>query len=151
MASVVVVSESGNPRNGRLGAMVCGRVRNERVSSNKNSLWSGGPRNTDNPEAFLYLEEVRRAEGHYPLAEELADRHLTSVVAQLSREVDAHVEAVAPDTLTLVGRCDGGNGMRFETRLKAVAERGITWVADGKLHVIGAEATTFLLSAATRG
>lgn len=219
--------------NGRFGAMVFGHVRNERIQLNENSLWSGGPRETDNPQAFSYLEEVRRAyfEGHYRLADELADRYLTSVgggfdgaysasyqtladlqiadlqnhdevvsdyereldletgivrttfvadsvrfvreafasaaddvlvvryesdapgltsvVAQLSREADAHGEVVASDTLALVGQCDGGTGMRFETRLKAIAEGGVTWIADGRLHVIGADAVTFLLSAAT--
>jgi alpha-L-fucosidase 2 len=219
--------------NGRLGAMVFGRVRNERVQLNESSLWSGGPRDTDNPEAFHYLEEVRRAyfDGHYELADRLANSHLTSVgggfdgayaasyqvladlqivdlqnhdatitdyereldldtgiartsfiaesvrfvreafssaaddvlvvryeadkpglvsvAVRLTRAADARVEAVSADTLALIGQCDNGTGMRFETRVQAIADGGLTWVKDGRLHVVQADAVTFVVSAAT--
>ncbi len=36
--------------NGRLGAMVFGNVIGERIQLNENSLWMGGPRDTNNPE-----------------------------------------------------------------------------------------------------
>lgn len=38
--------------NSRLAAMVFGGVRSERVQLNEDSLWMGGPRDTDNPEAL---------------------------------------------------------------------------------------------------
>jgi alpha-L-fucosidase 2 len=46
--------------NGRLGGMVFGGVRSERIPLNEDSLWVGGPRETDNPEARAHLPEVRR-------------------------------------------------------------------------------------------
>ncbi len=46
--------------NGRLGAMVFGNVIAERIQLNENSLWMGGPRDTNNPDALKHLAEVRR-------------------------------------------------------------------------------------------
>jgi alpha-L-fucosidase 2 len=46
--------------NGRLGAMVFGSVNRERIQLNEETLWMGGPRQTDNPEARAHLPEVRR-------------------------------------------------------------------------------------------
>ena len=46
--------------NGRLGAMVFGGTGVERVQLNEDTLWSGGPRDWDNPQAADYLPEVRR-------------------------------------------------------------------------------------------
>ena len=46
--------------NGRLGAMVFGTVNRERIQLNDETLWMGGPRETDNPEARQALPEVRR-------------------------------------------------------------------------------------------
>jgi alpha-L-fucosidase 2 len=59
--------------NGRLGAMVFGGVARERLQLNDDTLWSGGPRDWDNPRARELLPEVRRliAAGDYPAADEL--------------------------------------------------------------------------------
>jgi alpha-L-fucosidase 2 len=46
--------------NGRLGAMVFGNVNSERIQLNENTLWMGGARDTNNPDALKHLEEVRR-------------------------------------------------------------------------------------------
>ena len=46
--------------NGRMGAMVFGSVHRERIQLNEETLWMGGPRETDNPEARAALPEVRR-------------------------------------------------------------------------------------------
>lgn len=46
--------------NGRLGAMVFGKVDEERVQLNENTLWDGFTRETTNPEARKYLPEVQR-------------------------------------------------------------------------------------------
>jgi alpha-L-fucosidase 2 len=46
--------------NGRIGAMVFGTVNRERIQLNEETLWMGGPRDTDNPEARAALPEVRR-------------------------------------------------------------------------------------------
>ncbi len=46
--------------NGRLGAMVFGGVESERLQLNEDTLWSGAPREWNNPEAKQHLAEVRR-------------------------------------------------------------------------------------------
>lgn len=64
--------------NGRLGAMVFGQPAQERIQLNEDTLWSGGPRDCNNPEALDHLEEVRRLlfEGKPQEAFRLADRYL---------------------------------------------------------------------------
>jgi alpha-L-fucosidase 2 len=46
--------------NGRLGAMMFGGLAEERLQLNEDTLWSGGPKNWNNPEAQKYLPTVRR-------------------------------------------------------------------------------------------
>ncbi|MBN2202376.1 glycoside hydrolase family 95 protein [bacterium] len=64
--------------NGRLAAMVFGGTEEERIQLNEETLWSGGPRRADNPEALSRLEEVRRLllEGKAVEAQDLANRFL---------------------------------------------------------------------------
>src|SRR5688572_24489171 len=45
--------------NGRLGGMVFGSVRRERIQLNEDSLWMGGPRERDNPGALAALPDIR--------------------------------------------------------------------------------------------
>src|SRR5215212_2154153 len=60
--------------NGRLGAMVFGRVGQERLQLNEDSLWAGSPYTPDNADALAALPEVRRliADGKYKQASDLA-------------------------------------------------------------------------------
>ncbi len=46
--------------NGRLGAMMFGGVESERLQLNEDTLWSGAPRDWNNPDAKNHLSEVRR-------------------------------------------------------------------------------------------
>jgi alpha-L-fucosidase 2 len=46
--------------NGRLGAMIFGGVTDERIQLNEDTLWSGAPREWNNPDAKQHLAEVRR-------------------------------------------------------------------------------------------
>ena len=46
--------------NGRLGAMVFGEVKSERIALNEDTLWSGAPRNWNNPDAKAALPVVRK-------------------------------------------------------------------------------------------
>ena len=46
--------------NGRLGAMVFGGIERERLQLNEDTLWSGGPKEWNNPKAPAVLAEVRR-------------------------------------------------------------------------------------------
>ncbi|HEY8234840.1 MAG TPA: glycoside hydrolase family 95 protein [Vicinamibacteria bacterium] len=60
--------------NGRLGAMVFGGVASERLQLNEATLWSGGPKEWNNPGAREVLPEVRAAvfAGDFVKATELA-------------------------------------------------------------------------------
>lgn len=60
--------------NGRLGAMVFGGVESERLQLNDDTLWSGGPKNWNNPKAVDALAIVRKliAEGRYVEADRAA-------------------------------------------------------------------------------
>jgi alpha-L-fucosidase 2 len=46
--------------NGRLGAMLFGRVAQERLQLNEDTLWSGAPYTPDNPDALAAIPEVRK-------------------------------------------------------------------------------------------
>lgn len=67
--------------NGRLGAMVFGGVSREVLQLNEDSVWYGGPRNRNNPDAQKYLPEIRRLlmDGQVAEAEQLAVLALTGV------------------------------------------------------------------------
>jgi alpha-L-fucosidase 2 len=46
--------------NGRIGAMVFGGVKSERIALNEDTLWSGNPRDWNNPDAKAHLPIVRK-------------------------------------------------------------------------------------------
>ncbi len=60
--------------NGRLGMMVFGRLAEERLQLNEDSVWYGGPVDRNNPDAYKYLPEIRRLifAGEIRKAEKLA-------------------------------------------------------------------------------
>lgn len=61
--------------NGRMGAMIFGNAKDELIQLNEETLWSGGPVNTNpNPMAPQYLSRIRKAlfDEDYKKAEELA-------------------------------------------------------------------------------
>ena len=62
--------------NGRLGAMVFGGVARERLQLNEDTLWSGGPKDWNNPDAKNWLPKVREAlfAGRYVEADELCKK-----------------------------------------------------------------------------
>ncbi|MEP6724170.1 MAG: glycoside hydrolase family 95 protein [Bacteroidota bacterium] len=47
--------------NGRMGAMIFGGIKDERLQLNEQTLWSGAPRNWNNPGAKKYLPLIRDA------------------------------------------------------------------------------------------
>jgi len=64
--------------NGRLGAMISGKVDSERIQLNEDSLWSGAPQDADNPKALEVLPQIRNLlfDGKYEEAQQLANRHM---------------------------------------------------------------------------
>src|SRR6516164_8186783 len=71
--------------NGRLGAMVFGGVRSERIQLNEDTIWAGEKRDRNNPEGAKNLAEVRRLlfAGKPKEAEDLAERTIISVPKRL--------------------------------------------------------------------
>jgi alpha-L-fucosidase 2 len=67
--------------NGRLGAMVFGRVAKERIQLNEDTIWNGRKRDRVNPEALKALPELRRLlfEGRATEAETLAEEKLVGI------------------------------------------------------------------------
>lgn len=65
-----------------------------------------------------------------------------------SDHASASSRAVGPDQLALAGRVEDG-AMRFEARVRAVAEGGHVVVTDEQLSVADADAVTLVLAAAT--
>lgn len=67
--------------NGRLGAMVFGTVKRERLQLNEDTLWSGGPYHNVNPKAQAALPEIRNLifSGRFAEAEALADQTVQAV------------------------------------------------------------------------
>lgn len=71
--------------NGRLGAMIYGGVREERIQLNEESIWSGVHLDRINPEAKAHLEEVRELlhNRKYQDAEDLAMRSMAGIPASM--------------------------------------------------------------------
>ena len=73
--------------NGRLGCMVFGRVAQERLQLNEDTLWAGAPYNPDSPEALDALPELRQliAGGRFKEATELASaRFMARPLSQMA-------------------------------------------------------------------
>lgn len=77
--------------NGRMGGMVFGAVALERIQFNEDSVWYGGPRNRNNPDALEHLPEIRRLvfEGRLKEAHRLAEAALSATPRSQRRYVTA--------------------------------------------------------------
>lgn len=62
--------------NGRIGAMVYGNLKQERLSLNEDTLWSGFPKDLNTKDANKHLGKIREAvfSGDFAKAEEIANR-----------------------------------------------------------------------------
>jgi alpha-L-fucosidase 2 len=67
--------------NGRLGAVVAGGLQEKHVFLNEETVWYGGPRDRNNPDAIHYIGEIRRLmrEGNIREAQRLAVMALTGI------------------------------------------------------------------------
>jgi alpha-L-fucosidase 2 len=67
--------------NGRLGAMVFGKVKEEHIQLNEDTIWAGERRDRDNPEAAKAVPEIRRLlfAGKVPEAQSLAEKAMLAV------------------------------------------------------------------------
>ncbi|WP_240418274.1 glycosyl hydrolase family 95 catalytic domain-containing protein [Paenibacillus periandrae] len=66
--------------NGRLGGMIFGTTANEKIQLNEDTIWYGGPKDADNPDAQAYLPEIRKMlmDGRQQEAEHLSRMALMS-------------------------------------------------------------------------
>ena len=67
--------------NGKIGAMVFGGVKTEHLQINEDTVWFGGPRDRNNPDALKYLPEIRKniLDGETSKAEKLMKFALSGV------------------------------------------------------------------------
>jgi alpha-L-fucosidase 2 len=134
--------------NGRIGAMVFGGVPQERIALNEDTLWSGGPRDWNNPDAKNHLPVVRKllleqkdyqaadAECHYmqgpynqayePLGNLLIDFTHSSAAGNYRRELNLDTASV-----TVTYDADGANFTR-EIFASAPAQLIVTRLACSK-------------------
>ena len=79
--------------NGSLGVVVFGDVAMERIQLNEETMWSGSPQQCDNPQAPLYLEQIRKLlfSDNYKEATELTNRTQVCIGAGSGRGNGAKV------------------------------------------------------------
>ncbi len=71
--------------NGRLGAMVFGKVQEERIQLNEDTVWAGERRNRNNPAARENIPEIRRLlfAGRVREAEQIAGKTVLSIPTRM--------------------------------------------------------------------
>jgi alpha-L-fucosidase 2 len=69
--------------------------------------------------------------------------------ANLTRPREAQTAAAGNDRLVLSGVCNGGNGIKFQAQVQAVAEGGRHTTGPRSLSIAGANSLTLLLASAT--
>ncbi|RKX32860.1 MAG: glycoside hydrolase family 95 protein [Verrucomicrobia bacterium] len=92
--------------NGRLGAMVFGGVKVERIQFNESTLWVGEPRDYSHPGASDHLAEIRQLlfDGKQKEAEQLAMAKFMSVpLGQMPYQSFADIRIEYPDTESVEG------------------------------------------------
>jgi alpha-L-fucosidase 2 len=85
--------------NGRIGAMVFGGVATDRIQFNEESLWTGEPRNYNNPNAYKYLDTIRKllSIGKQNEAEALAEKEFMGVKSKEGNKLN-WIEKIKQDT-----------------------------------------------------
>lgn len=89
--------------NGRLGGMVFGGVKKERIQLNEDTLWSGTPGQHINPEAIYYLETARKLifEGKYKEAEKLIEEKMVGIDGEAYQPLgDLYIEHLFDSDVT---------------------------------------------------
>ncbi len=64
--------------NGRIGGLVFGNLKKEKIALNEDTLWSGYPKDNNKKDAYKYLDSARKAifEKDYRKAEEIINTHM---------------------------------------------------------------------------
>lgn len=129
--------------NGRLGALVFGGTRSERLILNEQSLWSGSPQEANRPDAARSLPEIRRLllEGRNREAQELLTRAFTCLGPGSGRGSGANIpygsyQVLGDLRLTFpdVGDVGTASDYRRELDLTTAAAK-VSFVSGGVRHV----------------
>ncbi len=129
--------------NGRLGAMVYGRVGEEKLQFNEETLWSGYfDENADNPDCAAYLDEIRSLifAGRLAEAEALANKRFvcrgaggSDMGSKNKRELPYGSFETAGELFVELGDSDAV-GYRRELDLSSGVCR-VSYESDGKKHL----------------
>jgi alpha-L-fucosidase 2 len=113
--------------NGRIGAMVFGGVQQERIALNEDTLWSGGPRDWNNPVAQRHLPVVRKLL--------LDDKDYQGADAECRYMQGPFNEAYQPvgDLLIDFAHSGAASGYRRELDLDTAIAK-VTYQADGATY-----------------
>lgn len=67
--------------NGRMGAMVFGNLKNERIALNEDTLWSGYPKDLNKKDAHEHLDDIRKAifSGDHAAAKKIANEDMHEI------------------------------------------------------------------------
>ena len=129
---------------GRLGAMVFGGPRAERLALNEDTLWSGGPRDWNNPDARSWLPKMRAAvlAGRYVEADALAKKmqgpynqsYLPLGDLLVDFELAGEVEGYARARSTSIGRSPPRPSGRAGSRTRGRPSRAsrTRWSSSGR-------------------
>lgn len=113
--------------NGSLGAMIYGKVNNEKIVLNEESIWTGQPVNRQIPDAGKYLPKARELlfNGEYKNAEQLVKDKI------MSEPIDGHSYQVLGDMrLNFAHKKSKISGYRRELDLKKALAR-VSYQTDG--------------------
>ncbi len=114
--------------NGRIGGMLFGNPKNERLQLNEESLWGGSKISNNNPDALKHLPEIRRLilDGEIPKAFELADKYISGIPGKLrSYQVLSDLYFTFTDTLSEI------KNYRRELNLETGIAK-VSYVRNGK-------------------
>ncbi len=112
--------------NGRLGAMVFGKVEYERIQLNEESVWTGQPVDRQQPEAGKYIPIVRQElfAGNYEKAVELLSEKV------MTPRVENHSYQTLGNLMLKFSHAKKPTGYRRELNLKDAVAR-VTYSIDG--------------------
>ena len=113
--------------NGRLGGMVFGGEKIEHVQLNEDSVWYGGPRDRNNPDALQYLPEMRRLilSGQPAEAERLATLALSG-----TPESERHYQPLGDLFIEVTGHGSSVSDYMRELDLNDAVAR-VSYAVDG--------------------
>lgn len=104
--------------NGYTGVLSYGSLKHERLSINNSSLWSGYPKNQNNPESLVYIDKVRQLldKGKYHRANKLVESKLNGGYSESYMPLgDVFIDITAGEITNYNRYLDLKNGLVYVT------------------------------------